>query len=67
MTDDKKQGKKLVLAAGVICIALALLANVLGLGSSPVFGWKQIALLVVGIGLVVWSAKGCCGCSPKKS
>ena len=64
MTDDKKQGKKFVLVVGIICIALALLADVLGLGSSGGFGWKQITLLIVGIGLVAWALKGC-GCIPK--
>lgn len=36
------------LAVGLVAALVALFADVLGLGGAPGFGWKQIALLVVG-------------------
>ena len=65
MTEEKKQGKKIVLVVGVVLIALAILADVVGLGGSAGFGWKQIVLLIVGIGLVAYKTK-CCGSCAKK-
>ena len=65
MTEDKKQGKMLMLVIGVVLIALALLADRIGLGAVEGFGWKQIALLIVGIGLLAAKAK-CCGSCEKK-
>jgi hypothetical protein len=39
---------------GVIAVLLALLADTLGIGGQEgTFGWKQVALLAVGVALVV--------------
>ncbi|MGC8915430.1 MAG: hypothetical protein ACP5NF_00410 [Thermoanaerobaculum sp.] len=37
------------LAVGLLAALVALLADGLGLGGAPGFGWKQAALLVVGL------------------
>ena len=62
--DSNKKGNKAGLVIGIVLIALALLADQIGLGSGG-FGWKQITALVVGALLVLCGLKGCC-CSPKK-
>ena len=44
----------LAIVGGVIAIALALLADTIGIGAKEgTMGWKQVALLVVGAALVI--------------
>ena len=45
-----------VMAAGVVLLAVALTADLLGFGGAAGFGWKQIAGTVVGALLVVSGA-----------
>ena len=55
-----KEGKhKLIMIGGVALIALAFAADSLGLGTSANFGYKQIILLVAGLGLLSYSCKSC--------
>lgn len=50
--------------AGVVLIVLALIADTIGIGASPTFGYKQIGILVIGIILLVVGIKhnGKCMC-----
>jgi len=53
MGEDKKCGsceQKAILAAGIVLIAVAVLADMTPLGGSPGFGWKQIIVLIFGLG-----------------
>ena len=51
---QSRQMAVLAVVAGVLAIALALLADTIGIGSEEdTLGWKQMALLVVGAALVV--------------
>jgi uncharacterized membrane protein len=47
----------LVLAVGALLALISILADKIGLGATPGFGWKQTLGLVIGIvlvGLAVW-------------
>lgn len=46
---SKKMLAGLIMAAGVLLVVLGLLADVLGLGSHPGFGWSQVLAIVVGL------------------
>jgi len=68
---DEKSGKscKCCMIVGIILIALSLSVDALGFGSSPVFGSKQIALLVVGVALFFYglpSISKFCPCNKDK-
>lgn len=39
----------LTMVVGIVLVALGLLADVLGLGSHPGFGWSQVVAIVVGL------------------
>jgi hypothetical protein len=41
-----------VTGLGVVLVAVSVLADPLGIGLSPAFGWKQILGIVVGIALI---------------
>ena len=45
-----------LIGAGIVLLALSLGADALGVGSSPVFGWKQITGVVVGVLALVGGA-----------
>jgi hypothetical protein len=45
-----------LVAIGVAMVLLSLLANRLGLGHTPGFGWKKTFLLLTGVPLSVFSA-----------
>ena len=66
MTDEKKPKKMIVLGVGIVLIALALLADVLKLGTSAGWAWKQTVVLIAGILLVLGAVK-CCKCSSSKT
>jgi hypothetical protein len=44
--------RSLVIGLGVLVSLVSVFADVLGLGSEPRFGWKQIVGLVVGLVLI---------------
>ena len=67
MADGKKNEKIIVLLVGIVLAAAAGLADMIGIGAAPGFGWRQIISLIVGIGLVMWGIKGSTCCAPKKS
>ena len=69
MAEGKKNEKILVLVAGIALVAAAGVADMIGIGAAPGFGWRQIVSLIVGIGLVMWGIKGsaCCAPDSKKS
>lgn len=46
--DNKKLISNVLLVAGIILLALSLLADVIGVGSVPGFGYNQIIGTVVG-------------------
>lgn len=59
---DNKQLGIVLLVIGVIILLLSLLANFIGVGSAPGFGYKQITGTVVGVivaivGYVLFSRK----------
>lgn len=45
-------GATIVAVAGVILALLALLADVVGIGRKPGFGWQQTLALLVGLALI---------------
>jgi hypothetical protein len=47
----------LITAVGVLLVLVSLLADVLGIGGEPRFGYKQWAGLIVGIALVVYGVR----------
>jgi hypothetical protein len=52
--DNKKLISNVLLVAGIILLALSLLADVIGIGSVPGFGYNQMVGTVVGaIGAIV--------------
>ncbi len=51
-TSQKKLGYALVVV-GIVLVVIGVFADSLGLGSSPIFGWKQIAATVVGLVVAV--------------
>ena len=48
--------RTLTIAVGTLLILVALLADVVGLGREPSFGWKQGVVLVIGLALVAGGA-----------
>ena len=46
-------GKKtigiILLAAGAILLILSMIADVIGIGGSPIFGWRQILGIIIGL------------------
>ena len=53
MEEGKKSGsceQKIILAAGIVLIAVAVLADMTPLGGAPGFGLKQITVLIFGLG-----------------
>lgn len=50
---SKLMTRNLMVGLGAVLILVAVFADSLGLGREPGFGWKQGALLVVGLALVV--------------
>jgi len=59
MTEENK-GKRCncCLILGVVILALGILADVIGLGKSDIFGPKQIAAVIVGAALILFALKG---------
>ena len=45
--------RSVMIGLGVLMILVSALADTLGLGREPRFGWKQGVVLVVGLALVV--------------
>ena len=45
--------RTLTIGLGILLILVALLADAVGIGREPNFGWKQGVLLVIGLALVV--------------
>lgn len=45
-----------LLVLGMVLALLAVVADPLGLGGYPGFGWRQTVLLVVGVGVAVVAA-----------
>lgn len=45
-------GATIVAVAGVILALLALLADIVGIGREPGFGWKQTLALLTGLALI---------------
>ena len=45
-------GATIVTIAGIILALLGLLADVVGIGREPGFGWKQTLALLVGLALI---------------
>ncbi len=43
-----------VIAIGVIVVAVAALADPIGIGGSDKFGWKQIVGVVVGVAVIAF-------------
>jgi len=66
MGEGKGQKRNVFLIIGALVVIVALTADKLGIGSAPGFGWKQGALLVLGLGIAVMGMK-CCKCAPKES
>ena len=55
MEEGKKSGsceQKIILAAGIVLIAVAVLADMTPLGGAPGFGLKQITVLIFGLGIL---------------
>lgn len=68
MTDENKGNKcNCCLILGIIILALGLLADVIGLGQSQMFGPKQILAVIVGVALIFCGLKGTkfCKCCKK--
>jgi len=55
---NNKQGKLLV-AVGVVLIVIAFLADWIGLGRMEGFGFKQLAIFLLGIILIFYGRKKC--------
>lgn len=63
MNIGEKKGMILRLA-GVVLIILGVLADTIGLGGSIGFGYKQIALVILG-GVLLFLGGKPCGCQKK--
>ncbi len=63
--DKEKSKKNLMVALGAVCIIIAITADWIGIGQVQIFGYKQLALLVVGLALVYFGIKGCKFCEKK--
>jgi hypothetical protein len=49
-----KQWGALLLVAGIVILAISLLADVIGVGAQPgIIGWKQILGAVIGLGALI--------------
>jgi len=44
-----------IAAIGIVVLAVAALADQIGIGESDAFGWKQIVGVVVGVAIVVFA------------
>jgi len=66
MGESKDQKGEVLVIGGIILIVLAVTADLLGIGGSSGFGWKQVMVLILGIGLVLMGKK-CCKCPSKES
>ena len=52
--ERRKTAGIILLVAGIVILALSLAADALGIGISPLFGWRQITGTIVGaIAIVV--------------
>lgn len=56
--EGKKTGGVVLLVVGIVILVLALIADPIGIGGSPEFGWIQIVGAIVGaimtvVGLVL--------------
>lgn len=53
--------RAVVIIVGAVILALGLLADVIGLGPTPGFGWKQIVLIIAGsliLGFAIGAGRG---------
>jgi len=66
MGESKDPKGKVLLIGGIILIVFTLTADLLGMGGSSEFGWRQGTLLIIGIGLVLMGMKWC-KCTSKGS
>ena len=69
MSEEKGNVCKCVIVAGIILIAIGLLADVIGLGKDPGFGPQQTSVLVLGVIILVLGLKfgpKICLCKKKK-
>ena len=57
MSEEKGKVCNCVLIAGIILIAIGLLADVIGLGKDPGFGPQQTSVLVLGVVILVLGLK----------
>ena len=48
--------RTVTIAVGILLILVALLADIVGLGGEPRFGWKQGVILVIGLALIAGGA-----------
>ena len=48
-----KRAWTLMMVGGFLLIIASLFADTLGLGNSPVFGWRQIAGVILGLLLIL--------------
>ena len=57
--DEEKKGNvcKCVVVAGIILLAIGLLADVIGLGKDPGFGPQQTSVIVVGVVILALGLK----------
>ena len=62
----EKQKTLVVKGLGILLIALALFADIIGLGTNQGFGYKQIIALIAGAGLLFASCKACKSDTPAK-
>ena len=53
MSEEKGKACKCVIFAGIILVAIGLLADVIGLGKDPGFGPQQTSVLVLGVVILV--------------
>jgi len=66
MADEKqKKSARMLKLFGILLITVGISSDMLGLGSSSIFGYKQIILTVVGLIAVIIGIK--CGKSSSKA
>ena len=50
---EKKRLGQILMILGIIVVLVAALADPLGLGRSPGFGWRQAVVFIIGV-LAIW-------------
>jgi len=65
--ENERKKRNCLLVLGIILLALGLFADVLGIGASADFGWKQILVVAVGAVLALTGLKTSkfCKCGKK--